>query len=308
MLRYVLLRLAQAIPVFLGTTLLIYAMVFAMPGDPVLALFGEKTPNPAQYAAVQERFNLDKPFIMQYLLYMKGVFTGDLGMTFSGRDVNDVFASAFPVTLKLVTLAVIIEFVLAVIVGLIAGLRQGKLFDNSSLMVALIFNSMPAFVAMFLGQYYLAIKAGLFPATVGGDVTWGRLLLPAAIIALTIFVTGMRLMRGSVIEAQHEDYVRTAYAKGLTRGRVVPKHILRNSMIPVITNSAAGFGVLLAGTTVTEGIFNIPGVGNVLYKAILNSEGPTVVSFVTILTIIFVVVNILVDLLYAVLDPRIRYV
>lgn len=308
MLRYLLLRLAQAVPVFLGTTFLIYAMVFAMPGDPVLALFGDKTPNPAQYEAVQARFNLDKPFLAQYALYMKGVFTGDLGLTFSGREVTDVFVSAFPVTLRLVFLAVVIEFVLAVVVGLVSGLRQGKFFDNSSLIVALIFNSMPAFVAMFIGQYVLAINMGIGSATVGGDATWGKLLLPAAIIALTIFVTGMRLMRGSVVESQHEDYVRTAYAKGLPNGKVVPKHILRNSMIPVITNSAAGFGILLAGTTVTEGIFNIPGVGNVLYKAILNSEGPTVVSFVTILTLIFVVVNILVDLLYAVLDPRIRYV
>lgn len=307
MLRYVLRRLAQAIPVFFGTTLIIYALVFLMPGDPILALFGDRTPNPQQLANIRAQYHLDDPFIMQYLHYMKGVVTGDLGTTFSGRAVNDVFASAFPVTLKLVGMAIIFEFILAVIVGLVAGLRKGKFFDHSSLVVALVFNSIPAFVAMFVAQYFVAIKWGIAPATVGGNTTIGAMWLPALVIALTVFVTGMRLMRGSVVESRDQDYVKTAYAKGLTTRQVVPTHILRNSLIPVITNSAAGFGYLLAGTTVTEGIFNIPGVGLVLFKAILQGEGPTIVSFVTILTLIYVVVNILVDLLYAVLDPRIRY-
>lgn len=308
MLRYVLRRIAQAIPVFFGTTFLIYAMVFAMPGDPVLALFGERTPNDAQLEAMRDRYNLNEPFLVQYALYMKGVFTGDMGSTFSGREVSEVFSQAFPVTLKLVIMAVAIEFVLAVVIGLIAGLRKGKFFDNLSLIIALVLNSLPVFVAMFAAQYIIAIKWGWAPPTVGANATWGAMLLPATVIALTITVTGMRLMRGSVIEARDEDYVRTAYAKGLTSRQVIPTHILRNSLIPVVTNTAASFGFLIAGTTVTEGIFNIPGIGNVLYKAILGGEGPTIVSFVTILTIMYVIVNILVDLLYAVLDPRIRYV
>jgi len=308
MLRYVLRRLLQAVPVFLGTTLLIYALVFAMPGDPILALFGERTPNPAVLEALRAQYNLDKPFIVQYFLYLQDVFTGNMGATFSGRSVNDVLAQAMPVTVKLVIMAVAIEFFLSVAVGLISGLRAGKIADNVSLVIALIFNSTPVFVAMFLAQYFVGIKWGWAPVTVGGDTTWGAMLLPAAVIALTIFVTGMRLMRGSVIEAQHEDYVRTAYAKGLTSRRVIPVHVMRNSLIPVVTNTAASFGYLIAGTTITEGIFDIPGVGNTLYQAILRGEGPTVVSFVTILTIAYVVLNILVDLLYAVLDPRIRYV
>lgn len=308
MLRYVLRRLLQAVPVFLGTTFLIYALVFAMPGDPILALFGERTPNPAQLEALRAQYNMDKPFIVQYLLYLQDVVTGNMGVTFSGRSVNDVLADAMPVTVKLVIMAVLIEFTLSVVVGLIAGLRQGKFFDHVSLVISLIFNSTPVFVAMFLAQYFVGIKWGWAPVTVGANTTWGAMFLPALVIAVTLFVTGMRLMRGSVIESQHEDYVRTAYAKGLTSRRVVPVHVLRNSLIPVVTNSAASFGFLIAGTTITEGIFNIPGVGYVLYRAILQGEGPTVVSFVTILTILYVVVNILVDLLYAVLDPRIRYV
>jgi len=308
MLMYVVRRLLQAIPVFFGTTFLIYFMVFSMPGNPVLALFGDKTPNPAVLEQVTAQYNLDKPFIVQYFLYLKNLVTGDLGVTFSGREVNDILANAFPVTLKLVLMAVVIELVLSIVMGLISGLRKGGIQDNANLIVALVLSSVPPFVALFVAQYFIGIKLGWAPVTVGADTSWGAMLLPAIVIALTIYVTGMRLMRGSVIEAQSAEYVRTAAAKGLSRSRIIPVHIARNSLIPVVTNSAASFGALIAGTTVTEGIFNIPGVGNVLFHAIKLQENATVVSFVTILTILYVVVNILVDLLYAVLDPRIRYV
>lgn len=308
MLRYILLRLLQAIPVFFGTTLLIYFLVFAMPGDPVLAMFGERTPPPAVYEALQAQYNLDKNFFAQYFGYLQNIFTGDMGTSFSGQQVTEQFARAFPVTLQLVLMAVVLEFVLAAVIGLFAGMRQGKFFDHSSLIVALVLSSVPAFVAMFLAQFVFGVRLGWASPTVGADVTWGKLFLPALVIALTVYVIGMRLMRGSVIEARDADYVRTAYAKGLTSRRVIPVHVARNSLIPVVTNSAASFGALIAGTTVTEGIFNIPGVGNILFNAILRGEGPTIVSFVTILTILYIFVNILVDLLYAVLDPRIRYV
>lgn len=308
MLRYILRRLLQAIPVFFGTTLLIYFLVFAMPGDPILAMFGERTPPPAVYEALRAQFNLDQTFFQQYFGYIQNIFTGNMGTTFSGREVTEQFASAFPVTLQLVFIAVVLEFVLAAVVGLIAGLRNGKIADHANLIVALVLSSVPAFVAMFLAQYFFGVKLGWASPTVGADVTWGKLFLPGLVIALTVYVIGMRLMRGSVIEARDADYVRTAYAKGLTSRRVIPVHVARNSLIPVVTNSAASFGALIAGTTVTEGIFNIPGVGNILFHAILRGEGPTIVSFVTILTILYIFVNILVDLLYAVLDPRIRYV
>ncbi len=308
MLMYVGRRLLQAIPVFFGTTFLIYFMVFSMPGDPVLALFGDKTPNPAVLEQVTAQYNLDKPFIVQYFLYLGNLFTGNLGVTFSGREVSEILVRAFPITLKLVIMAVVIELVLSVVIGLVSGLRKGRFLDHSSLVIALVLSSIPPFVALFVAQYFIGIKLDLAPVTVGANATWATMLLPASVIAFTIYVTGMRLMRGSVIEAQSADYVRTAAAKGLTRGRIIPIHIARNSLIPVITNTAASFGGLIAGTTVTEGIFNIPGVGKVLFDAIRLGENATVVSFVTILTILYVLVNILVDLLYAVLDPRIRYV
>ena len=305
-LRYILFRILQVIPVLLGTTFLIYFMVFAMPGDPIVAMFGDKTPNPAVLAKLREQYNLDQPFIVQYLLYLKGMFVGDFGTSFSGQPVSSILARTFPVTAALAVMAIIIEFTLAVVIGLFSGLRKGKLFDNVNLIVGLLMMSVPIFVIAFIAQYFFTIKLSWFKTTVGSDVSFYSLLLPAIVLGVSLYATSMRLTRASVIDTLNQDFVRTAYSKGLSRGRVIPVHVLRNSLIPTITNSAANFGVLLVGATVTEGIFNVPGVGNTLYQAILRGENATVVSFVTVMVLLYLGVNLIIDLLYAVLDPRIR--
>lgn len=307
MLRYILLRLLQVIPVLLGTTFLIYFMVFAMPGDPVAAMFGDKQPSPAVLEAVRAQYNLDQPFIIQYLLYLKGIFIGDFGVSFSGEPVSQILARTFPVTIKLAAMAIVIELVLAIVIGLFSGLRKGKLFDNVNLIIGLLFLSVPIFVVAFLAQYGLGLELGWFSPTVGTGAPMKDLLLPAIVLGTSLYATSMRLTRASVIDTLNQDFVRTAYAKGLSRGRVVPVHVLRNSLIPTITNTATDFGTLMVGATVTEGIFNVPGVGNVLFQAILKGENSTVVSFVTVMVLMYLVVNLVVDLLYAVLDPRIRY-
>lgn len=308
MLNYILRRLLQVIPVFFGATLLIYFLVFAMPGDPILALFGDRTPNPTLLAALHERYHLDEPFIVQYWYYIVGVLQGDFGVTFSGRPVSAVLAETLPVTGRLALMAIGIEFTLAIIVGTISALRKGKVFDHVALVVALVAIAIPIFVLCFLAQYFLAIQWGWFKPTVGADNDWNDLWLPAFVLGFSLFAVSMRLMRSSVIDTMNQDWVRTAYSKGLSRSRVIPVHVLRNSLIPVITNSATNFGVLLVGATVTEGIFNVPGVGNTLFQAVQRSEGPTVVSFVTVFVVLYVLVNLLIDLLYGLLDPRIRYV
>lgn len=308
MLGYILRRLLQVIPVFFGATLLIYFMVFALPGDPILALFGDKTPNPAVIAQLRAQYHLDQPFLVQYFYYIVGIFQGNLGVTFSGQSVNDVLGRTLPVTARLAIMAIAIEFTLAIIIGTVSALRKGKIFDNTMLVIALVFVALPIFVLSFLAQYFLAIHLGWFKPTVGAQNDWGDLWLPAIVLGLSLYATSMRLMRGSVIDTLNQDWVRTAYSKGMSRAQVIPTHVLRNSLIPVITNSATNFGVLLVGATVTEGIFNVPGVGNTLFHAIQKHEGPTVVSFVTVFVIIYVLVNLLVDLLYGLLDPRIRYV
>ncbi|MFZ4894094.1 ABC transporter permease [Plantibacter sp. Mn2098] len=305
---YILRRVLQAIPVLLGTTFLIYFMVFALPGDPVLALFGDKTPSAAQIAQLREQYNLDKPFIVQYLLYLGGIFHGDLGTSFSGQPVSEILAQAFPVTLRLAVLAVIFEMIAGITIGLVSGLRKGGIFDTSFLVVSLILISLPVFVVAFVAQYVFGIQLGWFRPTVGAGAPIQDLILPALVLATISFAQIVRLTRSSVIETQSLDFVRTAYAKGLSRRRIVPVHILRNSLIPVVTYLAVDFGVLIVGATVTEGIFNVPGVGRTLYQAILRGEGPTVVSFVTVMVLFYLAINLVIDLLYAVLDPRIRYV
>ena len=304
---YIIRRILQAIPVFFGTTLLIYFMVFAMPGDPIVALFGDHGVNEAVAAQLRARYHLDQPFIVQYLIYIGGIFHGDFGTSFSGQPVADILASTFPVTIRLASIALLIEMVVGISVGLISGLRKGKLFDASALVVSLILISLPIFVIAFVMQLVFALNLGWARPTVSAEANWNELILPGIVLATISVAYIIRLTRSSVIETEGQDFVRTAYGKGLSRRRVIGVHILRNSLIPVVTYLAVDFGVLLVGATVTEGIFNVPGVGRTLYQAIIRGEGPTVVSFVTVMVLIYLVVNLITDLLYAALDPRIRY-
>ncbi|MEY4422980.1 MAG: hypothetical protein RLZZ258_83 [Actinomycetota bacterium] len=307
MVGYIFKRVLQALPVFFGTTLLIYFMVFAMPGDPIVAMFGDRGVNQAVYEQLRAQYHLDQPFLVQYFYYITGIFQGDFGTSFSGQPVGDVLAATFPVTIRLALMAVAIEMIVGIGIGLIAGLRKGKLFDNSSLVMSLLLISTPVFVIAFVFQFVFAIKLGWAKPTVSGAAGFTELLLPAVVLSTLAVAYIVRLTRSSVIETSGQDFVRTAYGKGLTRQRVVRVHILRNSLIPVVTYLSIDFGVLLVGATVTEGIFNVPGVGRTLYQAIIRGEGPTVVSFVTVMVLIYLAVNLITDLLYAVLDPRIRY-
>ncbi len=307
MLYYVGRRLLQLIPVFLGATLLIYAMVFAMPGDPIQALGGERGLSESVAAQLRAKYHLDQPFFLQYLNYLKNIFFLDFGTTFSGRPVGEVIAQAYPVTIKLALMALVIETIFGVGFGLIAGLRKGGIFDATVLMVSLFVIAVPTFVIGFVLQFFIGVKLGWLKPTVGGDHSFMTLLMPAIVLGAVSFAYVLRLTRTSVAEVASADHVRTATAKGLSRKRVMTVHVLRNSLIPVVTFLGADLGALMGGAIVTEGIFNIPGVGGTLFRAIQQSEAPTVVSLTTVLVLVYIVANLLVDLLYALLDPRIRY-
>lgn len=308
MLRYVGRRLLQMIPVFFGATLLIYALVFLMPGDPVQALGGDRGLSAAAEARVRAEYNLDKPFIVQYLLYLKGVFSLDFGTTFSGRPVTEVMAHAFPVTIKLAAMALIFETIFGVAFGVIAGIRRGGIFDSTVLVMSLFVIAVPSFVIGFVLQFVVGVKWKLLPVTVGANDSFQALLMPAIVLGALSFAYILRLTRQSVSENLTADYVRTARAKGLSNGAVMGRHVLRNSLIPVVTYIGADLGGLMAGAIVTEGIFGISGVGGTMYQAILKGEPTTVVSFTMVLIIVYIFANLLVDLIYALLDPRIRYV
>ena len=307
MLWYIGRRLLQLIPVFLGATLLIYSMVFALPGDPVAALGGERGLAPAVQEQIREQYNLDKPFLIQYLLYLKGIVTLDFGVTFSGRDVMDVIRGALPVTFRLAVMALIFEAVLGIVVGLVAGLRRGGIFDATALLTSLFVIAVPTFVIGFVLQFVVGVELGWLPTTAGSDPGFRSLLMPAIVLGAVSFAYVLRMTRTSVAENLSADYVRTARAKGLSQQRVITVHVLRNSLIPVVTFLGADLGALMGGAIVTEGIFNINGVGGTLYRAILQGESATVVSLTTVLVVIYIFANLVVDLLYALLDPRIRY-
>lgn len=304
---YVAKRLLQAVPVLLGSTLLIYGLVFLQPGDPVVALFGDKPISPAIHRQIVEQYHLNEPFLVQWLEFLKGAVQGNFGTSFSGQPVSTLVSQAFPVTFKLSIMALIIEGVFGVIAGFYSGLRRGGIFDSTMLVVSLTVIAVPIFVLGYLMQLIFGVKLGWAAVTVGGDATIGRLMLPAVVLGLVSFAYVLRLTRTSVIENLTADHVRTARAKGLSDGQVNRRHVLRNSMIPVVTFLGADLGSLMAGAVVTEGIFNIHGVGYLAYDAVRRNEGPTIVSVVTIMVFIYIVTSLAVDLLYAVLDPRIRY-
>lgn len=304
---YIARRIAAMVPVFLGATLLIYGMVFLLPGDPVAAMAGDRPLTPEVAAQLRARYHLDDPFTRQYLRYLGGFLRGDLGRSYSGLPVADVLAHAFPVTVRLALIAVTVEAVLGIGFGAIAGLHRGGAFDAIVLVVGLILIAIPIFVLGFLAQFVFGIWLGVAPVTVGERSSFARLLLPGIVLGSVSFAYVLRLTRSAVAANAHADHVRTATAKGLSRRRVVMTHILRNSLIPVVTFLGADLGSLMGGAIVTEGIFNIHGVGGVLYQAITRQEAPTVVSIVTVLVGIYLVANLLVDVLYAALDPRIRY-
>ncbi|WP_067531577.1 ABC transporter permease [Nocardia crassostreae] len=304
---YVIRRLLQMIPVFLGATLLLYTLVFYLPGDSIRALAGERQLTPAVEAALRARYHLDQPFFIQYWEYLKGIVTLDFGVSFSGRTVREELIDGFAITFRLAVMAVAIEAVFGVGFGLIAGLRKGKWFDSTMLVVSLVIIAVPIFVIGFLAQFLLGVKWGIAPVTVSGKASFTDLLVPAFVLGSLSFAYVLRLTRNSVAENMSADYVRTATAKGLSRRRVIVVHILRNSMIPVVTFVGADLGFLMGGAVVTEGIFNVPGVGWKLYQGIIRGEPPTGVAFVTVIIVILLISNVIVDLLYAALDPRIRY-
>ena len=307
MLRYIGRRLLQTIPVFFGATFLIFAMVYLMPGDPVAALGGDRGLSEAAAAQIRAQYNLDKPFWMQYLLYLKGVFTLDFGTAFNGQKVTSIMATAFPTTAKLAIYALAIETFLGIALGVVAGMRRGKWFDSTILVVSLLLISVPTFVLGFVLQYVLGVQLAILPTTASASVDLRSLTMPAMVLGGVSLAYVIRLTRQSVSENVSADYVRTARAKGLSGGIVMTRHILRNSLIPVATFIGGDLGALMGGAIITEGIFNIHGVGGTLWNAIIKGEPQTVVSVTTVLVLVYIIANLIVDLLYAVLDPRIRY-
>lgn len=304
--RYVLRRLLVTIPVLIGATFLIFAMVFALPGDPIRALAGDRPLSPAVQAQLRDEFNLDDPLVVQYGKYVGNLLQGDLGTDFQGRPVADKIAQRIPVTVKLTLVAIGFEILLGLVAGILAGIRRNSFFDNLVLVSTTAAVSVPTFVIGFLLQYALGLRLELFPIA-GINEGLRSYILPGFTLASVSLAFVARLTRTSLAETIRSDYVRTAKAKGLPPSKVIGKHAMRNSLIPVVTYLGADVGALLGGAIVTEAVFNIPGIGRAVFEGILGQEGAVVVGIVTLFVFVYIFFNLVVDILYAVLDPRIRY-
>ncbi|MDR7279365.1 oligopeptide transport system permease protein [Catenuloplanes atrovinosus] len=292
---------------FFGATFVVYALMFANQDNPLQALAGERPITENVRQALTERYHLDEPFIVQYGYYMRGLLQGDFGQSLTGRDISDLLEQAWPNTFRLAVMAVVFAALIGIVAGVVAGIRRASIFDHTTLIITLVLISIPIVVLAPLMQLFFGVELKWFPATAGANPSFYGLMLPAIVLGAGSLATYSRLTRTSVVENLRADYVRTAKAKGLTRNRVIGVHVLRNSLIPVVTYIGVDLGGLMAGAIVTEGVFNIPGVGSQLFRGIGTEDGPLVVGFVSVLVIIFIVANLIVDLLYAVLDPRIRY-
>lgn len=306
--RYVARRLLQMIPVFIGSTLLIFLMMFALPGDPVRALAGEQAVDQAQIAALKAELGLDRPILVQYVSYIGNVFQGDFGTQIaSQRPISEVILDAYPITIQLALFAFTFIVVAGILLGLVAGLKPNSVRDRGLLGLTLLLIAVPSFVTGYTAQFVFSFKLGLVPPNVGLEPSWNELLMPAMVLASLSLAYVARLTRTSIAENLRADYMRTAIAKGLPKRRVIGIHLMRNSLIPVVTFLGTDIGSLMGGAIVTEGIFNIKGVGGLIYEALGRREGATVVGVVTIIVIVYLLASLIVDLLYAVLDPRIRY-
>ncbi|MGQ0845924.1 MAG: ABC transporter permease [Sporichthyaceae bacterium] len=304
--RYTARRLLQMIPVLFGATFLVFAMVYALPGDPLAGKCGERPCPDAFVAAYTDKFNLDDPVPVRYAKYMGNVLQGDFGEAVNGEKVVDQIQRTYPTTVKLTMVAIAFEILIGVVAGIVSAIRRKGIFDNSVLFATLVLISVPVFVTGTALQFFVGVKLGWLPVT-SRDATFEQLIMPGFVLASLSLAYAARITRTSLAETLRADYVRTAKAKGLPKRRVIGVHALRNSLIPVITFIGADFGTLLGGAIITEGIFNIDGVGGLIFKAINLREGATVTGVVTVLILVFLLVNLIVDLLYAVLDPRIRY-
>lgn len=302
---YFLQRVLQAIPLLFLVSLVVFLLIHITPGDPVRVMLGERASN-EQVVEIRKSLGLDRSLPEQYVRFVAKALQGDLGMSIRAvRPTTELIALALPATLELSAAALFLAIVIGIPVGILAGLRPGGLFDNLALFLALLGQSVPAF---WLGLTLISVFAvywRLLPTSGRGELR--HLILP--VCSLAPFLTGIiiRITRTSFIEVLRQDYIRTAYAKGLPSALVVIRHGVKNAIIPVMTVIGLQIGALLGGALVTEAVFAWPGVGQLAVNALRNRDYPVVQAVVLTSALVFIGINLLVDFLYAIVDPRIRY-
>jgi peptide/nickel transport system permease protein len=323
----------QIIPVLLGVSIVVFFMVRAIPGDPAQIMLGQQATQ-EQVQQIRENMGLDKPIFVQYGLFLKDALRGDLGDSIvTGRPVTTELLTRLPATLELTTFAMLIAILVGIPVGVISAVRQYSLLDKTTSVLALTGISMPIFWLAMILVVIFGVNLELLPFPGRLDPTTGitaitglvlvdslltlnfagfwdgllHLIMPALALATIPMAVIMRMTRSSMLEVMNEDYVRTARAKGVVPWRVVFKHALRNAMLPTITVIGLQTGLLMGGAIITETIFSWPGIGLYTYNSISSRDYASIQGVVLYAALLFVLVNLLVDLLYAILDPRVRY-
>ena len=302
--RYVLKRLVMLIPVLIGVTFLVYFIISLSPGDTAAMLAGEDA-DAATIEALRHELGLDQPVPVQYARYMLNLLQGDMGNSYkTGRPVTNMIVSCFPNTAKLAFWSILVAVGIALPIGVISATKQYSMFDNVGMVVALIGVATPNFWLGLMMIILFSLNLGWLPS--GGNKGWSSYIMPAITLGTGDAALITRMTRSSMLEVIRADYIRTARAKGVPENKVVYQHALRNALIPVVTAIGLQFGSLLGGATLTETVFAWPGIGRSTVDSIKTKDTTQVLGNIVVLTITFSCVNLLVDILYAFIDPRIK--
>lgn len=301
---YIIKRILISIPVIIGVMLIIFLLLNVVPGDPITLMMREHI-KPALIERMREQMGLDDPVMVRFVTYLTKAVQGDFGISYKlNRNVTDLIINAFPHTLRLTIFAAIIAWIIGIPAGIVSAVKQNTFVDRFFMSFSLLGVSMPIFWAALMLQYVLAFKLKLLP--VSGYATWKHLLMPAIVLGWSSAGTIARLTRSSLLEIMKNDFVRTARAKGLREMAVVVRHALKNAMLPVVTMMAIQVASLLSGAVITESVFGIPGIGRLAVNSIQNRDMPLLQGTVIFTTILIIAGNLIADILYSVIDPRIR--
>lgn len=305
MLRYIIKRILQSIIVLIGVTFISFGVMF-LTGDPTMLLLGENTKMSAEEIEVfRHQMGFDRPWVIQYLDYVNGLLHGDMGKSFyHGRPNFDIIIETFPRTIQLAMIAFLITVMISMTIGILSAVKKDSAFDRISMVLSLFGQSMPTFWLAILMILVFAVKLKWLP--VSGMGTWKHLVMPSIALSVYSVAKNSRMIRSCMLEVLNEDYIRTARAKGQSEFKIVMKHGLRNALIPVVTLFGIQFGSLLGGAVVTETVFAWPGIGRLAIQAINTKDLFLVQACVLTLAVTFIVLNLLVDLSYTFLDPRIK--
>ncbi|UCE30189.1 MAG: ABC transporter permease [Burkholderiales bacterium] len=310
---YILRRILATIPVLLIVAVLVFMMLRLTPGDPAAVIAGDAA-TAENVAEIREKLGLDRPIVTQFFIWVGHMLTGDLGESFFyKKNVTELIADRIEPTVSLAILTIVLASAIAVPLGTIAAYRQGSWIDRVVMGFSVLGFSVPVFVIGYVLIYIFSMQLGWFPVQGYQRLAegfWGflhRLILPSLALAVIYVALIARMTRTSVLEVLNEDYVRTARAKGLPQIKVLMRHALRNAAVPIVTVIGIGIALLIGGVVVTESVFAIPGLGSLTVDAVLGRDYPTVQAVIMLFSVVYVVINLVIDLLYTVLDPRIRY-